>query len=105
MRAHLTKEDCNGEIPSFSCKSEKHVKGRMCNMQDFVEECIVTFCDLSGIDRKRLKKSPTPFIDEGKDPGPHEDSSSQVEENSAKSSSRVEDTPDRLRILKRVYAG
>ena len=40
----------------------------MYDMQDFADECVKTFCALSGFHRDKLRPAWTPFIDESKDP-------------------------------------
>jgi hypothetical protein len=37
-------------------------------MQDFAEECVTVFCNLSGYENQKLKPALTPFLDESKDP-------------------------------------
>ena len=39
-------------------------------MQDYVENCIINFCALTGTVAEKIKPKPTPFIDESKDPCP-----------------------------------
>ena len=68
QRPHLTKEDCNGEVPNWTVDRERTVKGKMYDMTDFVDQCVDTFCALGNIDKSRLKPAKTPFIDESKDP-------------------------------------
>ena len=36
-------------------------------MQNFAEECVKEFCDLTGYDENKIKPAPTPFIDESKE--------------------------------------
>ena len=39
-------------------------------MQEFVEECVKSYCKLTGTERSKLRRVPSPFIDETKDYDP-----------------------------------
>ena len=68
QRPHLTKEDCYGDFPKWSIDPNKIVKGKTHDMQDFVEQCVDTFCIFGNISKDSLEMVKTPFIDESKDP-------------------------------------
>ena len=44
------------------------MKGKTDDMQDFVEQCVDTFCIPGNIPKESLKNVKTPFLDESKDP-------------------------------------
>jgi hypothetical protein len=54
--------------PNYLYDPERTIVGRKYNMQDYVDECVVRFCELSGADPDKIKPAPTPFIDESQDP-------------------------------------
>ena len=68
QRPHLTKEDCNGELPKRTVDRERIVKGKMYDMTDFADQCVDTFCALGNIEKSSITPVKTPFIDESTDP-------------------------------------
>lgn len=67
-RPHLTKEDCNCELPEWIVDPKTIVEGKAYEMEDFVDSCVDTFCELAKVPKSSLKKAVTPFIDDPKDP-------------------------------------
>jgi hypothetical protein len=55
-------------VPEDSMDPKRKIVGKVYNMQDFSEECVTVFCNLSGYDKQKLKPALTPFLDESKDP-------------------------------------
>ena len=66
-RPHIAKEDCNGENPDWIMDPKRIIRGKTYDMEDFVEQCTDSFCELGLIDRVSLKKVPTPFLDGSND--------------------------------------
>ena len=54
-RPHLTKEDCNGEVPHWTIDRERIVKGKMYDMSDFVDQCVDTFWALGNIHKSSIR--------------------------------------------------
>ena len=46
QRPHLTKEDCNGDVPNWMVDRNRTVRGKMYDISDFVDQCVDTFCAL-----------------------------------------------------------
>ncbi len=57
-RPHLTKEDCNGESAKISVSVHKKVREKDYNMQNFVEQCVDSYCDHAKFDKGNLKMCP-----------------------------------------------
>ena len=56
------KTNCDGYVPTFVTDESRTVRGRVYDMQEFVEECVKTVCKLFGTDRARLNRAPIPFM-------------------------------------------
>lgn len=67
-RPRLTKEDCNGELRTWTVNRETKVKGKVYDMKDFVDQCVDAFCELGPVPKSSLKRVKTLFFDESKDP-------------------------------------
>ena len=55
-------------MPQWCVDPSRTVRGKIYNMEPFVDQCIENFCTLAVVDRSKLKKFQTPFIDESFDP-------------------------------------
>ena len=68
QRPHLTKEDCNGDVPNWMVDRNRTVRGKMYDMSDFVDQSVDISCAMGKIDKDSLKPAETPFTDESNDP-------------------------------------
>lgn len=67
-RPHLTKDDINGEISEWTIDPTRKVRGKVYDLQSFVDSCVGNYCELGNIAKSKLRTLDTPFIDETKDP-------------------------------------
>ena len=62
------KEYCNDDLPDWIIDIKRIVRGKNYDVDDFVEQCVHSFCNVANVPIVSLKRAPTPFIDDSKDP-------------------------------------